>query len=1354
MKHIKMIACFVLIMSLFCQTVYAAMPAVKYTEGESVEFYWDNISKINTLTPGNISFCVKFDSLSKTSSEYIVKYNLGDNPQVAHSVTVPVGEKTEKHFSLYCDPGIYDFSVSVEKDGNVLYNSDEKIYVIKNYEHQFMDELSGRGVNIHVQLMPYARDLKFVADLIGLAGWKVVRGGIEYEYIEKEQNVYNFTNSDVAEELFLPYNLRTYFLSGYGNGWLYIPERGMDKSVGWSAHTRYGSPQTQESILKYGEIHNAIAEHYENNYNLEAIETWNEFNAVGRLPATNAQIFTDFIKSIKLNLIKNGNDQTDISTFTFHTNKKQAWYEKSMEMGFYPYFDRIAEHKYSHKGHFEESDMLGAYCIQTNDTLTKFGGWKIMDVSECGFTTPQGANSYATEESAAQEVAKMYTVFEYNDFENIMIYDLMDDGQQDTYTEHNFGQVDYNGRLKPQYLALTNYNNQTSGAVLVGEIKDAQFEDGTRAFLYYKDGKPVVIAWSNQIDSGEQIWNLGNEACEVIDNFGNSIKSNAQIITFGKDPIYIKGLSDKWILNAVYNDLVIKNKDFVEKYGDKLSKDVVSKAKDVFASAEQSLTENINSEETLALFNSYIDFGVDIIKLSEESNIEATDISGALWLLYKGAEKLNNLYITKADKEPAKLPGDYYERAYLKSRIYLDEMQIKMHSDAILRFARNYYDSAKTVYGLEENPSKSGVVNAYTVMSEGLCKWFDAFYEIEGLTNIGLQIQTPYYDRKTNVNRNVTTEINLNNYGNEDFEGTICVYNEQWEKVAETSPVKVKANGGYTQTAVTLKPDKPKDDSGITYYYFVYVDKEGNHLASLRNAYEVMDSIKASVLPCDTDVTNLKSIQLSVENLTNSAQNAHINLESDDGFKFKSSNIDIQLEANETKIIDIPLAYINDVKYHLYSFKYTIVDDEGYTIAEQDSLISFTNIVKTDDNINIENWDGNISEWEDAYPLYINLPIKPTEYESWKNAECSGRAFLKYDSNALYALVDIYDEAFLQTFAGSSMWQGDSLQISIDAMNDKATAYQDDDYELGFSYTYVGKEFYSWKSPSTLKTGDVNFFKMIRDDNNNFTRYLIKLDKTVLTNVDLGGKAIGLNIVINDNDYLSREGFYEFTKGTADTKNPSLYKNFRFIESGNGTLVDGFAEQLFPVSVNENVAPIKILKDIKGHWAEKNILAMVQLGYLSGVGNNLFEPERNVTRAEFITMVSRSTGVDTDISREFDDVADGEWFSEYVKRVSGVIPDEMISDGVNLEPNKPITRQEAVYILTKACLAKNNINVLSEKYKDYIDADEVATWAVDMFNIALEKKIITGTPDKKLNPNSNLTRAEAATCVYNALQIK
>ena len=1356
MKKIRFLICCLLLSSLFCHSAFAAMPSVKYGEGESVEFHWDNISDINTLSPGNISFCITFNSMSRSSAEYTIKYGIESGSGSTQTVSVPAGESTEKHFTLYVKSGIHDFFVSVEKDGNVLFNKEEKIYVIKNYEHQFMDELSGRGINVHIRLMPYIRDLKYCADLIGKAGLKVVRGSDDYEYVEKARNTYNFSYSDSAEAYYKPYGIRTYYLTGYGNGWLYIPERGMDASVGWTTHTKNMGPQTEESILQYAAFHNEVANHYKNRGNLEAIETWNEYNHRSWLPDTTAQSFTDFIKPIKLQLIKNGNDQADIATFTFHTNNKQAWYEKSMEIGFYPYFDRIAEHRYSHSGNFEASNALEAYCVQSNDTLTNFGGWKIMDVSECGFTTPEGANTYATEASAAQEIAKMYTVFEYNGFKDIIIYDLMNDGQEATYTEHNFGQVNYDGTLKPQYLSLTNYNNQTSGGILIGEIKDSQFERGTRAFLYYKDGKPIVITWANLTDSKEQTWKFDNEKIEVIDNFGNTVLNDAQTVTYGKDPIYIKGLSQKWILNAVYNDLCIKNEAFFEKYEGKLPDEIIAEAKRVFENAERRLTDDVSEEGASELFETYMQLGLDIINMAKDKNVDETDISGALWLLYKGAEKLNNLCITKCDNQSSKNISRYYEKMHLKSREYLDEMQIKQYSDAILRFARNYYNDANKVYKLEDNPSKNGVINAYSAMSEGLCKWFEAFYEIESLTNIGLQIQTPYYDRKATVNRDITTEINLNNYGKEDFKGTICVYDEDGNKVAETSPVKVKANGGYAQTFVTLRPDKPKDDSGIVYYYFVYVDEKGNQLSSLRNAYEVKDSIRASVLPCETDIKNLKNIQLSVENLIDSEQNAHITLESNDALKLKNTNIDVKLDANETKVIDIPLAYINDVKYHLYSFKYTITDDDGNTIAEQDSLISFTNIIKTDQSIDIENWDGDISEWEDAYPLYINTPQKATEFDSWKNAECSARAFLKYDSNALYALVDIYDEAFLQTFSGSSMWQGDSLQISIDALNDKSTAYQDDDYELGFSYTYVGKEFYSWKAPTQLKTGAVEFFKMIRDDDNHFSRYLIKLDKTILTNVDLGGRPIGLNIAINDNDYLSREGYYQFTKGTADSKNPSLYKNFRFIESDSDsdTFADGIAEKIFPVKAQQNLSSESSMKDIEGHWAEKYILSMIEQGYLNGVGNGLFEPDRNVTRAEFITMVARSMHTQNDNNRAFTDAMDDEWYTKYIKSISGIIPDEMIDDAGNISPDIPITRQEAIYILTKACIMDDAEYVASPHIQDYNDGDDVAAWAVDMCNIAIEKRIIEGTPEGNLNPDKSLTRAEAAKCVHNALNLK
>lgn len=45
--------------------------------------------------------------------------------------------------------------------------------------------------------------------------------------------------------------------------------------------------------------------------------------------------------------------------------------------------------------------------------------------------------------------------------------------------------------------------------------------------------------------------------------------------------------------------------------------------------------------------------------------------------------------------------------------------------------------------------------------------------------------------------------------------------------------------------------------------------------------------------------------------------------------------------------------------------------------------------------------------------------------------------------------------------------------------------------------------------------------------------------------------------------------------------------------------------------------------DIAGHWAEEEIIAATMLGWLKGCNDGLFEPDREITRAEFMTLINR-----------------------------------------------------------------------------------------------------------------------------------
>ncbi|SFM09396.1 S-layer homology domain-containing protein [Paenibacillus sp. 1_12] len=45
--------------------------------------------------------------------------------------------------------------------------------------------------------------------------------------------------------------------------------------------------------------------------------------------------------------------------------------------------------------------------------------------------------------------------------------------------------------------------------------------------------------------------------------------------------------------------------------------------------------------------------------------------------------------------------------------------------------------------------------------------------------------------------------------------------------------------------------------------------------------------------------------------------------------------------------------------------------------------------------------------------------------------------------------------------------------------------------------------------------------------------------------------------------------------------------------------------------------------DIQGHWANKVIDTFVKLRVIEGYGDGQFKPDGNITRAEFVTVISR-----------------------------------------------------------------------------------------------------------------------------------
>lgn len=99
-------------------------------------------------------------------------------------------------------------------------------------------------------------------------------------------------------------------------------------------------------------------------------------------------------------------------------------------------------------------------------------------------------------------------------------------------------------------------------------------------------------------------------------------------------------------------------------------------------------------------------------------------------------------------------------------------------------------------------------------------------------------------------------------------------------------------------------------------------------------------------------------------------------------------------------------------------------------------------------------------------------------------------------------------------------------------------------------------------------------------------------------------------------------------------------------------------------------------------WYAKAVNSLASLGLLEGVGNNLFAPDRLITRAEFTVIAMRFTEGDVTGTNIFSDVHTSDWFYD---QVVGSIQYGWITgyaDGT-FQPNKTISRAEVTTIVNR-----------------------------------------------------------------------
>lgn len=167
--------------------------------------------------------------------------------------------------------------------------------------------------------------------------------------------------------------------------------------------------------------------------------------------------------------------------------------------------------------------------------------------------------------------------------------------------------------------------------------------------------------------------------------------------------------------------------------------------------------------------------------------------------------------------------------------------------------------------------------------------------------------------------------------------------------------------------------------------------------------------------------------------------------------------------------------------------------------------------------------------------------------------------------------------------------------------------------------------------------------------------------------------------------------------------------------------------------------------DIQGHWAQNDIELMARKFIVNGADDLTFEPDRDITRAEFVAMLIRTMGLaEKHQQLSFSDVS---WqenrYAGAIHAASAAGLVEGYADGT-FKPNQVVTREQMTVMLDRAIQYTGELpSVDKTRLELFGDHAEVSNWAKGATERLLSSDLIEGVEHAVLAPQRHATRAQS-----------
>ncbi|MBW7458782.1 S-layer homology domain-containing protein, partial [Paenibacillus sepulcri] len=188
----------------------------------------------------------------------------------------------------------------------------------------------------------------------------------------------------------------------------------------------------------------------------------------------------------------------------------------------------------------------------------------------------------------------------------------------------------------------------------------------------------------------------------------------------------------------------------------------------------------------------------------------------------------------------------------------------------------------------------------------------------------------------------------------------------------------------------------------------------------------------------------------------------------------------------------------------------------------------------------------------------------------------------------------------------------------------------------------------------------------------------------------------------------------------------------------------------------QEMASAASFKDINNVQGKEKIIALQQSGLIKGISAYLFAPHNTISEVEGVQMIVNALGLNLDLVRfvkepkasdYFANANDSSWYSKalIIAAVNGL---DLPAD---LKPNHKMTREEFTHQLIHAIEASGKLPMVKPVVVEFKDQNQVKLNYSASIQRALNYGVVKLDAHGKLNPKKEITRAEAAVEISNAL---